>query len=117
MQAYIPIVVYKLPDDKKWTAEVLGFGGAVADGKTRADAKSSLASVLRGYLAMLDAAKPLESAELDYLRRLTAPPEGADCISLSVRLASKGKSHRLSKNGSRAKQANQRTTRRAFARV
>ena len=84
MQAYIPIVVYRLPGDEKWTAEALGLEGAVTDGATQVEAKSSLASVLPTYISMLDAEDPLQAAELDYVARLTAPPEGVDSICLTV---------------------------------
>ncbi len=83
-QVFIPIVIYRLPGDKKWTAEALGLEGAVTDGKTKAEAKSNLVSVLQHYIAMLDPEDPIQAAELDYLGRLTAPPEGVDWINLPL---------------------------------
>lgn len=82
MRAYIPIVIYKLPGDEYWTADALGLEGAVTEGATRAEAKKSLISVLSHYVDMLSTDDPSEAAELAYLTRLTAPPEGVEWIPL-----------------------------------
>lgn len=80
MQAYIPIVVYRLPGDEKWTAEALGLEGAVSDGESQAEAKANLVLVLPTYISMLDSEDPLQAAQLEYVARLTEPPEGVDWI-------------------------------------
>lgn len=85
-QVFVPIAIYRLSGDKKWTAEALGFEGAVTDGNSQAEARTNLTSVLQNYLAMLDADDPFQAVELDYLQRLTAPPEGVEWMSLSLPL-------------------------------
>jgi uncharacterized protein (DUF433 family)/predicted RNase H-like HicB family nuclease len=84
MQVYIPIVVYKLSSDKKWTADALGLEGAVTDGDTQNEARANLDSVLSTYVSMLDAGNPLEAAQLDYISKLTEPPEGVDWIACTL---------------------------------
>jgi len=89
MESYIPVVVYKLPKDKKWTAEALGLEGAVTEARTQTQAKKNLESVLQTYVSMLCANDSVQSAELDYLSRLTLPPKGVDWIRLPLVAAKK----------------------------
>lgn len=84
METYIPVVIYKLPKDKKWTAEALGLEGAVTEARTQAQAKKNIESVVKTYVSMLCADDSIQSAELDYLSRLTAPPKGVDWIRLPL---------------------------------
>ena len=89
MQAYVPIAIYRLPGDRKWTANALGLEGAMTDGDSQAQARENLAEALCLYVAMLKPTSLLDAAELDYLRALTRPPEGVEWI--GIELPSKAK--------------------------
>lgn len=84
MDAYIPIVVYRLPGDENWTAAAIGLEGGMAEGSTPSETKANLTAVLRLYIEMLTPDDPVQAAETEYLSRLTAPPEGVDWIRLPL---------------------------------
>jgi len=89
MQAYVPIAIYRLPGDQKWTASALGLSGATTDGYSQTRARKNLEEALRLYIRTLKPTYPLDSAELDYLKELTAPPEGVEWIAVDLSPAAK----------------------------
>jgi hypothetical protein len=72
----------------------LGLEGAVTEARTPTQAKKSLESVLQTYVSMLCADDSVQSAELEYLSRLTVPPKGVDWIRMPLVAAKKRRTKR-----------------------